>query len=41
MATKNLYIARTMAIGPQVILMDEPRSALDPISTLKIEEIMH
>ena len=38
---QKLWIARTIAIEPQVILMDEPCSALDPISTLKIEETMH
>ena len=38
---QRLCIARTIAIQPQVILMDEPCSALDPISTLKIEETMH
>jgi phosphate transport system ATP-binding protein len=38
---QRLCIARTIAIQPEVILMDEPCSALDPISTLKIEELMH
>tara|TARA_Y100000589_G_scaffold141138_1_gene134739 strand:+ start:2975 stop:3778 length:804 start_codon:yes stop_codon:yes gene_type:complete len=38
---QRLCIARTIAIEPQIILMDEPCSALDPISTLKIEETMH
>jgi phosphate transport system ATP-binding protein len=38
---QRLCIARTIAIQPEVILMDEPCSALDPISTLKIEEMMH
>lgn len=38
---QRLCIARTIAIQPEIILMDEPCSALDPISTLKIEETMH
>src|SRR5215217_2534771 len=37
---QRLFIARTIAINPDVILMDEPASALDPISTLKIEDLM-
>jgi phosphate transport system ATP-binding protein len=37
---QRLCIARTIAVQPQVILMDEPCSALDPIATLKIEELI-
>ncbi len=37
---QRLCIARTLAVRPQVILMDEPCSALDPISTYRIEELM-
>lgn len=38
---QRLCIARTIANNPKVILMDEPCSALDPISTLKIEDLIH
>jgi phosphate transport system ATP-binding protein len=38
---QRLCIARTIAVEPDIILMDEPASALDPIATLKIEELMH
>jgi len=37
---QRLCIARTLAVNPDVILMDEPCSALDPISTLRIEDLM-
>ncbi|MFC2102192.1 phosphate ABC transporter ATP-binding protein PstB [Bacteroidota bacterium] len=37
---QRLCIARTLAVNPEIILMDEPASALDPISTAKIEELI-
>ncbi len=38
---QRLCIARAIAVDPEVILMDEPASALDPIATAKIEELIH
>jgi phosphate transport system ATP-binding protein len=38
---QRLCIARTIAVAPDVILMDEPCSALDPIATLRVEELIH
>jgi phosphate transport system ATP-binding protein len=38
---QRLVIARAIAVQPKVILLDEPCSALDPISTLKVEELIN
>jgi phosphate transport system ATP-binding protein len=38
---QRLCIARTLAVEPQVVLMDEPCSALDPIATARIEDLLH
>ena len=38
---QRLCIARTVAVNPDVVLMDEPCASLDPISTLKVEELIH
>lgn len=38
---QRLCIARTIAVSPEIILMDEPCSALDPISTIKVEDLIN
>jgi phosphate transport system ATP-binding protein len=38
---QRLCIARAIAVNPEVVLMDEPASALDPIATAKIEELIY